>query len=56
MKKLPKFLEQYFWADMLNIDKAKIPSLKNPSPRKVPKIITSKYLMNLHEKLIENYS
>lgn len=37
-------LTSNFWADYLNVDKDKIPSLKNPSPRKVPKILTSEYL------------
>lgn len=43
-------LTSNFWADYLNIDKFKIPSLKNPSPRKVPKVLTSEYLMNMDQR------
>lgn len=44
-------LTSNFWADYLNIDKGKIPSLKNPSPRKVPKVLTSEYLMNIAQRV-----
>ncbi len=37
-------LTSNFWADYFDFDKSKIPSLKNPSPRKVPKVLTSEYL------------
>ena len=44
-------LTSNFWADYLNIDKGKIPSLKNPSPRKVPKVLTSEYLISTVERV-----
>lgn len=44
-------LTSNFWADYFNIDKVKIPSLKNPSPRKVPKVLTSEYLINIKQRI-----